>query len=140
MFRKWVECSNCGFLALSRPEPELLQELRLWKELDLIGPMECVQGGRNRINDGTHAAPEMLTCIRHVWSSDIEDNRKAEIFNNLNSNRKCPYFFPYHPGYSPVEHKELQREARSQGILIIGMLLAAFIGAGAAILAGFIAN
>lgn len=55
--------------------------------------------------------------------------KKEETFNFLNTKQKCPYFFPYNPSYSPSEHQQLQREARNQRLLMIGMLLAALIGA-----------
>lgn len=118
---------------------EPLQRIKLLHELDLLRIAECTQRGREHIANGTHADPATLTCTRHVWSSsDFKDEDKKEILATLNTQRKCPYFFKYNPSYSPVEHRELQREAKTQKLLIIGMLLAALIGAVAAIVAQLI--
>lgn len=146
MFRKQSKCCNCGFLALHGDipaplEPRTLEQLRLFKELELLSSHECTQRGRDHIADGTHKAPGTLTCTRHVWSgSDIKDKPAEVIFQLVNSKRTCPYFFPYNPSYSPIEHRELQREAKTQWLLIKGMLLAALIGAVAAIVAQLIAG
>ena len=139
MFRKQGKCCNCGFLALHMPIPPIpLEQLKLFKEL-LFGYQECLQRGRDRIAEGKHPDPSVLSCTRHVWSySDFKDKPTDDIFQFLNSERKCPYFFTYSPGYSPIEHRELQREAKTQRLLIIGMLLAALIGAVAAIVAQLI--
>ena len=53
---------------------------------------------------------------------------------------EIPKFFPYTPSYTPLEHRELQQEAKTQCLLIKGMLLAALIGAAAAIAARYIAG
>lgn len=121
--------------------PDLsLEEVKLFKELDLFGSHECTQRGRDAIADGTHADLSILTCARHIWSySDFRDKPADAVFQFLNSVGKCPYFFPYNPSYSPIEHRELQREAKTQRLLIKGMILAALIGAGAAIAAQLIA-
>jgi len=141
MFRKQVNCCNCGFLALCESMPHLsLEDVKLFKELDLFGYHECTQRGRDAIADGTHAVLSLLTCTRNVWSySDFRKKPADTVFQLLNSERKCPYFFPYNPGYSPAEHRELRREAKTQALLIKGMILAALIGAVAAIAAQLIA-
>ncbi len=145
---KQVKCCNCGFLALHQDinisfgwPGTHLERLKLLKELDLLGAGECTQRGRDHIANGTHTDPAILTCTRHVWSgSDFKDRPKEAIFEVLNSKRRCPFFFPYNPSYSPNEHRELQREAKTQRLLIVGMLLAALLGAVAAIVAQVIAS
>lgn len=118
-----------------------LEQMRLFKDLGLLGGHEFTQLGRDRIANRTHPDLSILTCTRHVWSySDFKDKPPDAIFQLLNSERKCPYFFSYNPSYSPVEHRELQREAKTQRLLIKGMLLAALIGAVAAIVAQLIAR
>ena len=116
-----------------------MQDIKAAQELDSY--RECTQQGRDQIAKSKHSNPSMLTCTRNVWSrSDLTDKSKRAVFQFLTSSRKCPYFFPYNPGYSPVEHRELQREAKNQRLLIIGMLLAALIGAVAAIVAQVLAR
>ena len=108
---------------------------------ELYSGQECTQRGRDQIVGSKHSDPSILLCTRNVWSgSDFKDKPKDAVFQFLNSNRKCPYFFHYNPGYSPVEHRELQRDAKNQRLLMIGMLLAALIGAAAAIVAQAIAR
>ena len=141
MFRKQVRCRNCGFLATTGLQTYSLEEFKVLRELGLAGEVEVEWIGRDRIADGTHQSPELLTCAKRVWASlDMKQKSTDEIFNNLNVSRKCPYFFPYHPGSSPTEHKELQREAKAHRLLTRNMLLAAAIGAGAAIAAQFFAS
>lgn len=143
MARRQVKCCNCGFLALSASTGHwatTLEEVKLFKELGLYGILECTQQGRDPIANRTHSDLSILRCTRHVWSySDFKGKSKDAIFQFLNSERGCPYFFPYNPGYSPIEHRELQREAKTQRFLIKGMILAALIGAGAAIAAQLVA-
>lgn len=148
VFEKQVKCCNCGFLALyyiSSPQlPKSLktmQDIQAAKELGLFGSHECTQRGREQIAKSKHSHLTNLSCEKNVWVAvDFQDKPTDDFFQFLNSNRKCPYFFPYNPGYSPVEHRELQREAKYQRLLIIGMLLAALIGAVAAIVAQVLAR
>ena len=148
VFEKQVKCCNCGFLALTVPSTlmpaaslKTIQDFKAAKELGLFSGHECVQQTREDIAKSKHSHPSLLTCMRSVWSNlDFEDEPKDVIFQFLNSNRKCPYFFPYNPGYTPIEHRELQRDAKNQRLLIIGMLLAALIGAVAAIVAQVLAR
>ena len=147
MFRKQVKCCSCGFLALHESLPSIpvylktIQDFKAARELGFYSSRECTQRGRDHVADGTHSAPSTLTCTRNVWSySDFKDRPKEAIFEVLNSKRKCPFFFKYSPSYSPAEHRELQRESKTQNLLIVGMLLAALIGAAAAIVAQFIAH
>ena len=143
MHRRQVKCTDCGFLAVAGGFERIfsLTELKemgmdTLKEIGLIGDTECHKEGRNRVADYTHAAPESLNCVRRACSRlDHKGKEKSDILDILNSRRQCPYFFPYSPGYSPIEHKELQREAQSRRVLLIGMLLSATIGATAAIVA-----
>lgn len=141
MFRKEVKCCNCGFLATTGLQWYSLEMFRTLKELGLVGEIEVEQTGRDGIARGTFETAKLLTCVKRVWASlDMKQKSTNEIFNNLNVNRKCPYFFPYHPGFSPTEHKELQREAKTHKLLTRNMLLAGAIGAGAAILAQYLAG
>jgi len=146
MFRKKVKCRNCGFLALQGETPSILKDLtleniRLVKELELWDDQECTQLGRDAIAEGTHAEPFMFTCTRHVWDSYSFKSKPMDvILQFINSKRECPYYFQYNPGYSPIEHRELQQEARTRRLLLIGMLSAAVIGAVAALVGQLIAR
>ena len=146
VFGKWAKCCNCGFLALHGAYPflsELVKTMQDYKAAKDIGlySSECIQSERDQIAGSKHPDPSILTCARYVWSgSGFKDKPKDAVFQFLNSNRKCPYFFPYNPRYSPLEHRELQRDAKNQRLLIIGMLLAALIGAAAAIVAQVLAR
>jgi len=134
MFRKLVRCSDCGFLGCrfsSQDEDE-----------------ECEPKMRTRIiNEGAHPGARWLNCTRGIWSelnSDFMKDKGSERPKGtvafVKTLRKCPYFFTYHPGYLPTEHRELQREAKTYRLLTRNMLLSAAIGAGAAILAQHLAG
>ena len=144
MLKKEVKCCNCGFLAwyaakaTPEEEPTTLDEFKYIKELEVFGFYECRQRMREQIANATLPDVSTLTCARRVWS--YYEFKKEQVLNFLNAKRKCPYFFPYNPSYSPNEHRELQRETKTQKLLIIGMLLAALIGAVAAIVAQVIAG
>lgn len=138
-----MKCTDCGFLASASGFEHIfsfteLKEMGIdsLEAVGLIGNTECPKEGRKRVVDYTHAAPESLDCVRRAWSRlDHKGKEKNDILDILNCRRKCPYFFPYNPGYSPIEHKELKREAQTRKALLIGMLLSATIGATAAIIA-----
>jgi hypothetical protein len=112
--------------------------------LNVLGYLElkeCPNIARKAIADYTHKAPESLDCVRVVWrKSDHQDKKQSDILDMLNSTRRCACFFPYNSGYSPIEHKELQRDAQSRKLLLVGMLLSAVIGAAAAIFGGLLAR
>jgi hypothetical protein len=143
MCGKQVKCCNCGFLVQAGEKPSslglgdmtALEHLQLLKEFGLHDYYECTHRVRDEIARGKHLIPSILACTRHEWSySDFKDKPKDGIFQFLNSRRKCPYFFPYNPGYSAAEHLELQREAKTHKLLTRNMLWAAAIGALAAII------
>lgn len=146
MARRQVKCSNCGFLAsfvsLFRLA-KTLQDAKLYQELGFGGFHEFKQEGRDAIAaNRTDIAFSTLCCARAVWSydSDFKEKPQDVVLQFLNSKRKCPCFFTYNSGYSPTEHRELQREAKTRRLLIKAMLLAALIGAAAAIAAQLIAR
>lgn len=142
MFRKQVKCNNCGFLGRHKGiplelSPKTLEESKLMKDLGWIGMGEVTQRQRNQMAAGNYEdrieSSYTVFCTRHVWSEwdfgkEEEEIEKA-LDRELFSNRKCRLFFAYEASYSPTEHKELQREAKTQGLLIKGMILAAVIGA-----------
>ena len=142
MFRKQVKCYNCGFLAWYAPkatpeeEPITLDELKYIKELEIFGFYECRERIRKQLANGTYPDVSTLTCARRVWS--YYEYTKEQVSDLLSKKRKCPYYFPYNPSYSPFEHRELQREAKTQRLLVISTLLGALIGALAAITAQLI--
>ena len=134
--------------------PELLPKTpegkKTLKDLGWYDAHEVVQQQRAQMVAGNYEdrihSSYTIFCTRHMWSewdfgqggNEIEKALTAA----LNSKRKCFYFFPYNPSYSPIEHRELQRHAETQRLLIKGMVVAAavgtLIGAAAAKLVEFI--
>ena len=120
MFKKQVKCVNCGFLGVyggsSRPNLE-------------ISP-------RDRSDLSLHATVHfMITCLRGqnyliagITSPGESITHKA-LQDGSSLTRYCKYYHRYNPGYTPEQHLELQREAKTQSLLIRGMILAAVIGA-----------
>lgn len=97
------------------------------------------------MTEGAFREPGSLNCTRGVWSQSDFLNRNVSDWPKatgefVNKGRKCPYFFQYRPGYSPAGHSELEREAKTHKLLTRNMLLAGAIGAGAAILAQYLAG
>lgn len=125
MLRKQVSCRDCGFLAL-----KIMKGLRrLSFHLE-----ELTLESRGEIADGTYYDPgNRLVCYKTVWS---DDDPTLAI---LNSMKRCPHFFRFRPGYSPDEHKQLERGKKRQRIKIIGIIVT-LISAATAIIATSIAD
>jgi len=163
MLRKQVKCLDCGFLGRhdAAPEQESLEipmsseerlgYRKLLKDLGMLEPHECTQDQRDRLTAGDYddrmESSFALLCTRRVWNEiDFWDDGQEEyeiegfLAAELHPSRRCRLFQKYEAAYSPAEHKELQREARNRRTLMIGMLLAAVIGAGAAIIAGVVVD
>lgn len=93
-----------------------------------------------RVEEATHGYEEVdeyhVACIRRQWlfSPVVRGDRYIET-EAIMQPRPCPYFIKYEPGYSPEEHKELKREARTRRVMLIASLVGAAIGAGAAVIA-----
>ena len=142
MFSRQVKCINCGFLGRHKGmplelSPKTLEERKLMKDLGWLDVGEVTQRQRNQMAAGNYndriESSYTLFCARHVWSEwdfgKEGDEIEKALDRALSSNRKCRLFFAYEASYSPTEHKELQREAKTQNLLIKGMILAAAIGA-----------
>ncbi len=143
MFKKQVKCIDCGFLGREegmpfQEYPRTLEQLKLMIDLGRLGEHEVKQPQRNQMAAGNYEdrikSSYAVFCTRHVWSErdfgkgDLDEIGKA-LGTELSSCRKCRLFFAYEAGCSPTEHKELQREAKTQRLLIRGMILASAIGA-----------
>jgi len=145
MFKKQVKCFNCGFLSVVGAEDvfepsgkDPVAQLQLFRELGLIGMLELKQAGREEIAKGT-LSPRLLACARNIWSKyDLRGQSKPNAFKVLTLERKCLYFFPYNPGYTPKEHLELQREREQRRFLIIVSVISAAVGAAIATLANVV--
>jgi len=74
-----------------------------------------------------------LCCYRRQWP------RTGNTPNEVRQPRKCPYFFPYEPNFTPEEHKERQRDRETRQAMIRATILAAAIGAAAALIGAAIA-
>ena len=128
--------------------PKTPEERKTLKDLGWYDPHEVVQKQRDQMAARNYEdriqSSYIVFCTRHVWSEwdfgqgDDETERGLDVA--LNTERECPYFFPYLPGYRPIEHREPQQNANTQRLLIKGMIMAALIGAVAAILVQLIAR
>lgn len=145
MSRRKVKCYQCGFLALTGAEDTIelksssaLSQLQALKLLNLLGLLELKQTAREKLarND---LNPLALTCARNVWSnSELIRQHRNHALHFVNKERKCRFFLQYVPGYSPMEHFELQREREQRRFLIVVSLLSAAIGAAIATAANYI--
>ncbi|MFC1918612.1 hypothetical protein ACFLWW_01375 [Chloroflexota bacterium] len=148
MFKKQVKCSECGFLALflgfspvpNYSSPQLLEMLQHSEGRQLFAPQECPQQVRGEITNGKLQDTRSFRCIRNVWTGFMGKNviPKEDMLESLNSERYCPYFFSYIPGYIPSQHLELQRERSNRRFLIKVSLLSAVVGAVIALIANYI--
>lgn len=135
MAKKTVRCVDCGFLALLPPEE--FRPIPPNSGINFYG--ECTRFGREAVIQERHENPQWFTCRRLQWSTDFPKQLTAsQIFNTIKQERGCLYFYPYQPGYTPDEHRELQKEKANQRTLLRATILGAAIGASAAILAQLI--
>ena len=140
MSKKQVKCRDCGFLtiyAVKRTKPIKLAQASYLGQAGLLGGIELIEEGRRKIADGIHFDVSKLGCAKSKWT-ELDPGDIDAAFAFLKLERDCTQFFPYHPGYSPGEHKELERDERAQTTLRKGMLLAAAIGAGATLITALV--
>lgn len=117
--------------------PKTPEERKTLKDLGWYDAHQVIPQHRERMAAGNYEdriqSSYIVFCTRHVWSEwdfgEGEDGIEKVLNLALNSERKCPYFFPYIPSYTPIEHRELQRDVKTQRLLIKGMIVAAVIGA-----------
>ena len=135
--RKWVLCSNCGFLCwdiqhVSGEGPHRLEEVS--------------QSARNVFQSssfgGTVEDPETkeyfeFHCLRRQWVFAPHNKLRPDYLNadDIRKVRLCVYNIRYEPAFGPEEHKELKREAETRSAIFRATLLGAIIGACAAIAA-----
>jgi hypothetical protein len=134
---KKLVCTECGFLGwLSITDP-LVKEVAGWY--------------RNKIKDGTASGqehfgdvpriPHTLYCHRKQWTYTKRETGIKWYYDDIsqiNQSRSCSYYYEYHPGYNPEEHKELKRDRANRKTIRNATLLGACIGATAAIVAQLI--
>ena len=138
-----VNCTYCGFFC--------------WDVSDLTDPMvntirddELLEVWRNKeslkkINGSIEDIPEhnTISCLRNQWvfsnvisDTNIEGRKiRWENIDSITTPRRRIYYFKYRPGSTPAEHKELEKEAENRKTTYRSAIMAAAIGAAAAILA-----
>jgi hypothetical protein len=138
---KKVTCINCGFLCwdVSDIRDELSNTLRydevlyFWRNEDSLAKIKGI------LDDNSLNETNRIKCLRNQWIFSVEtkDDRKHHWANAnaIASERQCVYYAKYQPGFSPDEHKELQREANTTRTIRNATLWGAAIGAIAAIIA-----
>jgi len=133
MARKKVQCVNCGFLSMLPPE-DLRSKMATSPKDHFY--REYLEIGRQAIAKETPPLPQGLLCRRFLWNMEVPKGQtETQIFEILNRERECLFFIAYQPGYTPNEHRELQREKANQRTILRASILGAAIGASAAILA-----
>lgn len=94
MFKKQVKCSECGFLGT--PDG-LSSEISPYDRSDLSKFLSGLYVGCTRGQDhiiaGTPSADQPIS--------------QENLVKNAYLVRKCKYYYPYHPGYTPEQHLEL---------------------------------
>ena len=108
--RKKVLCSQCGFLCWTMVSEQGRREIELPAEQRRAFQVARIEG-RQDYPDGKHAV--ILTCFRGQWHLlDAGPGGGGYLLDShdLREPRHCPHFFRHHPGFSPEEHKDLQRE------------------------------
>jgi hypothetical protein len=77
-----------------------------------------------------HPDPTVFRCERDILSYvEIITRSREEVLSLLTQQRQCRYFFPYLPGFSPQQHLDLEREHRTNILLVKATIIATIIGA-----------
>jgi len=136
--RRYVLCSNCGFLGWRTELPD-----GSWKADKLF---ECGRHARQSFQAGEFNGEEddcetgeshKLHCLRLQWTllpHAISPKMNWVDANTIRQPRRCLYYIKYEPASGPDEHKELKRGAESNRSIRNAPLLGAAIGAGVAII------
>ena len=102
MFKKQVKCIECGFLGES--------EIGGWDEISVQTRANLVEAYKD--------FPISVQCLRgqdHVIAGmpppGKSINYEALICNSYQP-RKCIYYYPHNPGFTPEQHLELLREMK----------------------------
>lgn len=125
MFKKQVKCSECGYLSTLdglTPEISSFDRSDLTKFLSSLY-VSCFRG-----------QDHLIAGIPPPGKPISQEN----LIKNSYLPRRCKYYYPYNPGYTPGQHLELQRERTQRRFLIIVSLLSAAVGAGIATAVNFI--
>ncbi len=138
---KKVTCINCGLLCwdVSDIRDELSNTLRYDELLYFWRNEEALAKSKGILDDYAINETNRIKCLRNQWVFGVEakDDGKHHWANanSIASERQCVYYAKYQPGFSPEEHKELQREANTTRTIRNATLWGAAIGAIAAIVA-----
>jgi len=138
---KKVTCINCGFLCWDVLDirGEFPKTLR-YDELDYYWRDEesLVKIG-GRLDEDFNNETNRIKCLRNQWVYGVDAKFDGKYHwanpHSIAGQRLCVYYAKYQPGFSPEEHKELQREANTTRTIRNATLWGAGMGAAAAILA-----
>lgn len=143
---KKVFCSECGFLCWyvqheSGEGPISIGTVRRsYRKEFQAGEKKA----RNELYDLANQETCDLGCLRGLWhwAYSREVNSESVNTEELRKPRDCSYYIKYEPAYTPEEHKELQREQKTNRLLrnatLVGAAVGGAIGAAGAIAAQLI--
>ena len=141
-------CVDCGFLGLTlegfpTTDPPLrlsVTERIAFKE-HYYRHRELRFPSRQEIAQRKFFHRNVFLCERQIWvqgDPTLEQSSDESFFSLLTQQRNCKYFFPYSPGFSPQQHLDLERQHRTNILLVKATIGGAFIGAALAIIAGYL--
>jgi len=142
---KNAKCVNCGFLGLV-PVPVEFVENPLadfsWEIIEEIPP----HWREKPQYISAETSPRLLGCYMRQFSKlkcvtmDIHEAVPDETLRSFTTPSRCGFFYKYHPGYSPVEHKELWRDHLNRRTLLFSNIISGIIGATLATIVNIIWN
>ena len=129
-----VKCQNCGFVGLVPVSPEFVYNPLVDISCRAIEEIPPHWRGTPKYISAENN-PVMLGCYRlqfgrlKCFTLDHGERLSDEAISMLINPAKCTRYFEYNPGYTPMEHRDLQRENQNRRLIFISSLISAIIGA-----------
>jgi hypothetical protein len=142
LYPKGDACIECGFLALG--DGEMITHSRALLRLGMAPFLTKAAAATAPQNDGFVMIRDLQpNCFKSLWVRD--PTIPYGISMEVNKRRRpCKGFFPYKPGYSPLEHRTLQEKKHERRYKIIigvlGALATGLLGVVLALLKGWLNN
>jgi len=130
-------CLKCGFLAFG--DGEMITHNRAFLSLGMAPFLTKAAAVSEPQKAGfVPIEPIHPNCFKALWVRESTLDAFGIPAEVTKRRRPCKGFFPYRPGYSPVEHRALQEKKQDRHEKIIIGILGALAGAALTLFTGWL--